>query len=66
MKLMTEKDIKELIIDDDQHYIDVDSLCELRCPVCNKKIAEGKLGRGGAIAYKCTRCKTICRFMRIP
>lgn len=48
------------------NIIEVDPEKELRCPNCNKKILEGELGSGGSISHKCTRCKTICRFMKIP
>jgi phage FluMu protein Com len=46
--------------------IEVDSSKELRCSECNKKFLEGDLGSGGRISLKCSRCKTINTFMKIP
>lgn len=46
--------------------IKVDSGKELRCAKCNKKFLEGDLGSGGRISLKCSRCKTINKFMKLP
>lgn len=49
-----------------EEIIEVDSGKELRCSKCNKKFLEGDIGSGGRISLKCTRCKTINKFMKIP
>jgi len=57
------KDLRRVsVIANDPPYIKVNPDERVRCPICDKLIFIGVLGKGAKIEHRCRGCKNIIRF----